>query len=112
MAINYPDVLPLPIVSGGFSQTVDVPERVGLFDVEVLSTDEVNRFNVSFTFTDLQYKGFDGWFMNTLAEGQKWFRITMNGDTYECTFGGNAPTVTLNRKIHSVTAELTSRVFV
>lgn len=108
---NYPTVLPLPLVNGGFEQSVNPPQRVGLFDVEVLSTDEVNQFNVSFTFTDLQYKGFHGWFMNDLIEGQKWFNIELNGDMYECTFGGNQPSYNITGKIHNVSASMTSRVF-
>ena len=95
---TYPAVLPLPLVNGGNSQTVNTPQRVGLFDVDVLSTDEVNQMTVSFTFTDLQYKGFIGWFNNDLIEGQKWFNITINGDTYEATFGGNQPTTSLDKK--------------
>lgn len=107
---NYPEILPHPLVKGGFEQTINTSQRVGLFDVDVLSTDEVNQFSVSFTFTDLQFKVFHGWFMHIVSSGQKWFNMRLNDEMYECSFGGSQPKYTRANSIMTVSVNIVTRV--
>ena len=107
--VNYPELLPHPLVSDGYGFRSNQSQAVSLFDVETQSRDETRTVNVGFTFTDLQYKVFHGWFMNVLIHGQKWFNMRLDGEFYECTFGGVQPQYSLNRKIITVTATLKTR---
>jgi len=107
--VNYPAILPHPLVSDGYGFRSNQSQAVGLFDVETQSRDETRTVNVGFTFTDLQYKVFHGWFMNVLIHGQKWFNMRLDGEFYECTFGGSQPQYSLNRKIITVTATIKTR---
>ncbi len=107
--VNYPELLPHPLVSDGYGFRSNQSQAVSLFDVETQSRDETRTVNVGFTFTDLQYKVFHGWFMNVLVHGQKWFNMRLDGEFYEGTFGGVQPQYSLNRKIITVTATIKTR---
>lgn len=109
--VSYPSSLPLPLATGGFSHSISTPQVVGLFDIENSSVDETRQYDITFTFSDLQYKVFHGWFMHFTVEGQKWFSITLDGEAKECTFGGNQPSYTRSGNIYTVNTSIRDRVF-
>lgn len=121
-AVNYPDdALPLPVNVGLVTSEV-VPTRQvntseGPPSVFKQTDNQVNLYSVTWSLTELELRGFRGFYYNNLSNGSLWFNIQLPGFTdnagelrlQEANFSGAEFSIETTGKRRLVTTILTIR---